>query len=336
MLKKNFAFAVFLIILTSFGSVNQAFAKGNNSEYFKNVVFQDGGDFLSMLLGETRAEVMSKMPESALEDKTDSYLYYSWKLGNNEYYIDLYFSENDELISIDGYVYFYDKSGNESVNEADKLYKDMRTYFEKKYDEGNEEEADGLKYTYWVLANIDVEVGLTGGEVYWYLYDYSYEDYYDDVEPTPVHLSDLGIGQNGVFMNLELLDGRAKLKSTLDEADFSSADLNSLEYAKYIEGNYYYVNYSFDKDDLLTLIDAQIDFTYDYDYDYDYENEDTNPNYAADFYEEMKAYLNTQFGERKEKEIHGDTKIISWRFNGKELVLGMSYENVYWFYSKDE
>jgi hypothetical protein len=40
--------------------------------------------------------------------------------------------------------------------------------------------------------------------------------------------------------------------------------------------------------------------------------------------------------ERKEKTIQGETKTISWRFNGREWLLGLSYNNVYWYYSKDE
>jgi hypothetical protein len=54
------------------------------------------------------------------------------------------------------------------------------------------------------------------------------------------------------------------------------------------------------------------------------------------FYEEMKAYMNATYGFRNEKTVQGETKIISWRFYDKELVLGMNYNNVYWYYYKDE
>ena len=333
MLHHKTIFLQLFLFLGLMGLNSSVFAKGNNSDFFKDVVFQDGGDFLSMNLGDSKEEVMSKMPESALEDASDSYVYYSWKLGAYDYYIDLFFTEDDKLSSIDGYVYFYDKNGKELVNEADKLYKDMKAYFVKRYEGATETNSDGMKYTYWYLDDKDVEVGMSGGEVYWYLYDYSYDDYYyDDVEPTPVHLADIEIGKNGVFMPVDILDSRAKVKSTLSEDNFSYAGLNNLEYTWDLGSNYYYVNYVFDENDLLTLVDAQIDFAYSYYYDYD--SEDTS--YAKQFYDEMKAYLNNKYGTRKEKTIHGETKTISWRFEGKELVLGLTYDNVYWYYSKDE
>lgn len=344
MLKKNFILSAFFVLLTSFGAMNQVFAKGKNSQYFQDVVFQDGGDFLSLLLGETKAEVMSKMPEEALDDEEGSYLYYSWTLGTHIYYIDLYFGESDQLVSIDGSVYFYDKNGKALINEADNLYKDLRTYFVKKFGDEQETQSDGMKYTYWYLENLDVEVGMSSGEVYWYLYDYSYEGYYDEPEQTPVYLSDVGIGQNGKLMEIDLLDSRSKVKTVLNEDDFAFAGLNNLEYERSIDDNYYFVNYVFDENDILILIDAQIDFTYaydadyyyDFDADYDAPSKSAELSYAEQFYEEMKAYLNERYGTRKEKTIHGDTKTISWRFNGNELVLGFRYENVYWYYSKDE
>lgn len=123
---------IMFFTLASFGIINITFAKGKSSDYYKDVVFQAGGDFLSLTLGDSREVVLSKMPEEALEENTGSYLYYTWDLNKYDYYIDLYFNDTDELGSIDGYVYFFDKNEKGLMNEADKLYKVMKVFLQDK------------------------------------------------------------------------------------------------------------------------------------------------------------------------------------------------------------
>jgi hypothetical protein len=60
------------------------------------------------------------------------------------------------------------------------------------------------------------------------------------------------------------MDSRVKVKSNLNEDNFFYAELNSLEYAWNISSNYYYINYSFDGNDNLFLIDAELDFIHSY------------------------------------------------------------------------
>lgn len=145
-----------------------------NSEYFADVVPNNDGEFIGLELGDPRDAVKGKLPNDAFDDETDSYLYYYWELGNNQYYLDLYFDESDNLNSIDGYVYFYDTDNNYDDAAAKAFYTDMKENFVAKY--GSEEEYSDEEFTYtsWYLDDKDAEVGLDGGEVYWYIY--SYED----------------------------------------------------------------------------------------------------------------------------------------------------------------
>lgn len=146
-----------------------------NSVYFAEVVPTNEGDFVGLKLGDSREEVQIKLPKDALDDETDSYLFYFWKLDENEYFLDLYFDKDNRLSALDGYVYFYDKENNFDETEANALYIDMKENFKAKY--GSEEEyADNdVTYISWYLDEMDAEVGLDGGEVYWYIYHY--EDY---------------------------------------------------------------------------------------------------------------------------------------------------------------
>lgn len=145
-----------------------------NSEYFSDVVTTNSGEFVGLELGDSRATVKSKLSEDGFDDETDSYLYYYWDLGNNQYYLDLYFDENDKLNSIDGYIYFFDANNANDNEAAAAFYKDMKENFVAKY--GPEEEVSEFDFTYiaWYFDDKDAEVGLEEGEVYWYVY--SYED----------------------------------------------------------------------------------------------------------------------------------------------------------------
>ena len=146
-----------------------------NSAYFAEVVPTNEGDFVGLKLGDSREDVQNKLPQDAFDDETDSYLYYFWQLDSNQYYLDLYFDEDNRLNSIDGYVYFYDTESNYDETEANAFYTDMKANFKAKY--GSEEEYADNDFTYisWYLDEMDAEVGLDGGEVYWYIYHY--EDY---------------------------------------------------------------------------------------------------------------------------------------------------------------
>ena len=143
-----------------------------NSSYFAQVMTSNSGEFVGLELGDSRETVKSKLSKDAFDDETESYLYYYWELGENQYYLDLYFDENDKLNSVDGYVYFYDAEGNYDSVEAAAFYKDMQANFVAKYGAEEEVTEDGYKYTSWFFDAKDVEVGLDNGEVYWYIYSY--------------------------------------------------------------------------------------------------------------------------------------------------------------------
>ena len=158
------------------GDTDTTTKSDHKSEYFTDAVFASGGDFVGLSIGDSREDVMASLPKDAFADETDGYLYYEWKFkGDHDYYLDLYFDDNDKLNSIDGYVYFYDADGMEDKAEAKKFYSDMKDFFSDKYGSEEEEVDEDYVYTYWYMDEMDVEVGANEGEVYWYIY--GYEDY---------------------------------------------------------------------------------------------------------------------------------------------------------------
>lgn len=151
----------------------------DSSEMFNKVVFAQGGDFVGISLGDSKEEVKANLPKDAFEDETDSYLYYAWNIDGNDYYLDLYFREDNTLSSIDGFVYFYDEESYYNEAAATEFYDEIKTYFIGKL--GNDFEEVGSEYTYiyWAKDKFDAEVGQNEGEVYWYLY--GYEDSFDEI-----------------------------------------------------------------------------------------------------------------------------------------------------------
>ena len=131
---------------SSDGDTDVATTTSYNSEYFADVVTTNDGEFAGLELGDSRATVKSKLSEDAFDDETDSYLYYYWDLGNNQYYLDLYFDENDKLNSIDGYVYFYDANNDYDQAAAADFYADMKGKFVDTYGAEEEYSEDGFTY----------------------------------------------------------------------------------------------------------------------------------------------------------------------------------------------
>jgi hypothetical protein len=156
----------------------------DNSEIFNKVVFAEGGDFVGISLGDSKDDVKANLPKDAFEDETESYLYYAWNLDGNDYYLDLYFREDNTLSSIDGFVYFYDEETYYDEASATEFYDELKTFFINKLGSDYEEVGSEYTYVYWAKDKFDVEVGQNEGEVYWYFYGYetSFDDIYEAVE----------------------------------------------------------------------------------------------------------------------------------------------------------
>lgn len=307
----------------------------DNSKYYQDIIFQEGGDFLGLSFGQSMDSVRMMLPSDALDEDDPNYLYYYWKLDNNEFYLDLYF-ENDKLNSIDGRVYFFNKKKEKDKTEADNFYEDLVHAFTEAYGSEREEKSSGLKYTYWYEDDLDAEVGTESNEVYWYLYDYSYgEDWgYEDVEATPLHLEDLSITKDA-FYGIRIGDSRVKVKAAIDEKHFYDSGLNDLTY-NFEEGtNTVSLSFSFDKEDKVSLIDGYIDFPYAY-YYYDYDSEEEGQDERENFYQELRKMLLENYGERKEKALTDGRRLSTWRFDGKELILITDDYSVYFIYTIDE
>ena len=75
------------------GGVAVEDAPAYNSSYFTDVVSTNSGEFAGLELVDSRATIKSKLSQDAFDDETESYLYYYWELGENQYYLDLYFDE---------------------------------------------------------------------------------------------------------------------------------------------------------------------------------------------------------------------------------------------------
>ena len=334
-MKRSSLLTLCMLFVTLCLSVSTAQAK-DNSKYYKDIVFQEGDDFLGISFGMSMDSVMMMLPDDALDSESYDYLTYYWQLDNGDYYIDLYF-DNGELNSIDGSVFFFDKNDKADKDEADLLYKDMLANFTDKYGAEVEERMDGMKYTYWYKDDLDAEVGRDGGEVYWYLYDYSYDsyDYYEDVEATPLLLEDVEMTKDG-FYGLGLGDSRVKVKSKIAEEHFYDSGLNELMYQFEEGSNMISINFVFDNEDKVNVIDGYIDFPYSYYYDWEIEGSEDSENHKVNFYNEYREMLTKNYGERKEKHLSDGRVLTTWRFDGKELILTMDDYAVYFIYAYDE
>lgn len=133
---------------------------------FNEVIFAEGGDFLGLTLGEPKESVMSKLPNDAFEDEQENWLYYSWKIGNHDYYLDLSFSEDNTLFSISGYINLNNPNGSYDNESAIKLYAELKPYFVNKFGEPIIEYTDKLEF--YINESI-VELGKDYGEITFYM-----------------------------------------------------------------------------------------------------------------------------------------------------------------------
>lgn len=144
------------------------------------ILFAEGGELLGLSLGDTKESVRAKLPEEAFEEEYEGFMYYSWKIDNNDYYLDLYFNEDNTLFSISGYVYMNTAEGAYDNEGAKALYEDMKPLFTEKFGAPTSEDTE---YMTWSLEDKDVDLGLGDGEVYFYVAQiYDFGDFEFDLE----------------------------------------------------------------------------------------------------------------------------------------------------------
>ncbi len=146
------------------------------SNYYNEIVSINNGAFLTLEAGEPRSGVRKKILAEALKEEGEDYLHYMWQIDNLDFYLDIFFNERDKLKSYDAYVYFLDKNNNPSQKEAIVFYEDMKETFIKKYGKTKEVIDEDLSYSSWNTDKQDIELGIDGNEVYWYLYSYPYNN----------------------------------------------------------------------------------------------------------------------------------------------------------------
>lgn len=130
------------------------------------ILFAEGGDLLGISLGDTKESVRAKLPADAFEEEYEGFIYYSWKIDNHDYYLDLYFNEDNTLFSISGYVYLNTAEGGYDTEGAKALFEDMKPLFTKKFGAPTSEDTE---YMTWSLDDKDIDLGLGDGEVYFYI-----------------------------------------------------------------------------------------------------------------------------------------------------------------------
>ena len=146
--------------------------------HFNDIVFNQEGEFIGLNLLDDRTLVKTKLPEEALFDESEDFLYYEWKIENNTYKVDLFFNKENKLKSIDAYISFYTADEEKDRATAEIFYADMEKYFIEKYGKENLETNEAiinendLQYNSWYFDEKDIEVGLDDVEVYWYMSAY--------------------------------------------------------------------------------------------------------------------------------------------------------------------
>ncbi|MGB1247273.1 MAG: hypothetical protein ACPG4Z_00200 [Chitinophagales bacterium] len=145
----------------------------HNSAHYEKIFFLDGGEILGLTLGETKDEVKAILPKEGYDDETDDYMSYYWSVEDNEYFLDMYFSQGT-LASIDGYVYFYKDVSYHDPEAAKAFYEDLKVDFVEKYGEEVEQVDGNNTYMFWYLEDKEIEIGYDEEEAYWKIYQFSY------------------------------------------------------------------------------------------------------------------------------------------------------------------
>lgn len=193
---------LFSLFLISYKSISAKTYKQEgeteyNSPLFDRIIFSNGGEFLGLTLGETKESVLAKLPQEAFEYEQEGFFYYSWKIDNNNYYLDLYFNEDNTLFSIAGYIYLNTVEGEFDNEGADNLFADLKPYFVKKFGTPTFEEDDYIAFE--LEANI-VDLGKGDGEVYFYVAQIFVEHEFFNLE----NLDNENLDHD--FLNIDFLD----------------------------------------------------------------------------------------------------------------------------------
>ncbi len=143
----------------------------HNSSHYNKINFASGGDYLNLVIGDSKEEVKKKLKDAPIVDEDEGAIWYMWDEENYQYYLDTYF-ENNNLYAIDVYVYFY-KEANSDEFDKEKcatLYEDWKKDYTSKNGKA-EEIVDGeYIYSLWTKEDSETEVGVDGEKAYIYIY----------------------------------------------------------------------------------------------------------------------------------------------------------------------
>jgi len=298
---------------------------------FNEVIFAEGGDFLGLTLGEPKESVMSKLPNDAFEDEQENWLYYSWKIGNNNYYLDLFFNEDSTLFSIAGYIYLNTENGDFDNEAATTLFTDLKPYFLNKF--GTPEIEDAY-YVPFYSDTSNVDLGKGDGEVYFYVAQLKNDDifcfehmfdgiYFEDellekrfASQKPISFNDIIFAEGGDFLGLTLGETKESIISKLPKDAFEDEQENWLYYSWKIGNHDYYLDLSFSEDNTLFSISGYINLNNP---NGSYDNES-----AIKLYAELKPYFVNKFGEP----IIEYTDKLEFYINESIVELGKDYGEI--------
>ncbi len=117
----------------------------NKTEHYNDILKSDKGNIRGIEIGTSIETVKALEDTEFLKNEMPDYLYYEYEINmGNSYTVTYDFSEENKLYEIEIAAYF------DLIEDADKLFVDFSTHFNKKYGKGKIEE-DG--YTIWTTTN---------------------------------------------------------------------------------------------------------------------------------------------------------------------------------------
>ena len=139
-MKNSFFKIVLLVIVSSFIACG-----GNKNEHYNDILKSNKGNIRGLEIGASIETVKALEDTTFLKNEMPDYLYYEYEINMGNSYTATYdFSEENKLYEIEIAAYF------DLIEDADNLFVDFSTHFNKKYGRGKFED-DG--YTIWTTTN---------------------------------------------------------------------------------------------------------------------------------------------------------------------------------------
>ncbi len=141
----------------------------NKSIFYKETILKQGGDFLSLNLGDKMENASKVLPKDILQQNEKNYQFYK---SSNTFSVAEYqlIYEKEKLVEIDFDVFIYDEKGNFDTDGALELFNELKEDFLKKFGNKYMESSDTEnEILYWSKDNKNVQLILEKAAVHAYL-----------------------------------------------------------------------------------------------------------------------------------------------------------------------